>query len=387
MNKKIKILQTIRQGQIGGGETHVLDLVSSLDKTVFDVEVLSFTEGPMVEKLKSIGITVHIIKTTKPFNFFVWPKITKLLKEREIDIVHAHGTRAASNCLISCKLAGIPILYTVHGWSFHKGQNTITNYLRKLGEKLIIKNTTQTITVSKSNLNDGKKFLNLSNGLLIYNSINTSKFNPTLTYSNIRKELNISSKTTLVGFIARMTYQKDPFTLLKAISIISKENIDIHFLIVGNGELENEIKEMANKNEINHLITFLNFRSDIPTILSAIDIYCLPSLWEGLPIGILEAMAMGKPVITTPVDGNTELIIENTNGLFIEPNNSKQLANNIIFLHHNRSIRLKMGEQSLSIISTKFTINKMVYKIQDLYKSHFKYSQNRKRYFELSTIK
>jgi glycosyltransferase involved in cell wall biosynthesis len=233
----------------------------------------------------------------------------------------------------------------------------------------------QTINVSRSNFADGKKRLNIRNGLVIYNSINTSKFDPHKQYTNLRKEIGIAHDTTLVGFIARITHQKDPFTLLKAILKITNQNANIHFLIVGNGDLEKDVKKFAKQNNISRSITFLDFRNDIPNVLSAIDIYCLPSLWEGLPIGILEAMSMEKPVITTAIDTNTELICENSNGLLMEPGDSEQLAQHILFLHTNKSIRTKMGIRSREIIQTQFTIDKMIGKIQTLYQNQFNLNQ------------
>jgi len=96
-NGKIRVLQAIRQGQVGGGETHVLDLVQQMDKERFETEILSFTEGPMVDKLRNLGYTVHVISTLRPFDITVWTKVNALIRKGNFDIVHAHGTRAASN--------------------------------------------------------------------------------------------------------------------------------------------------------------------------------------------------------------------------------------------------------------------------------------------------
>ena len=111
---KIKILETIRQGQVGGGETHVLDLVRKLDKSKFQVEVLSFTDGPMVDKLNSLGINTYVIKTEKPFDISIWAIVSEFVLNGGYDIIHAHGTRAASNIFYAAKKLNIPMLQSSH---------------------------------------------------------------------------------------------------------------------------------------------------------------------------------------------------------------------------------------------------------------------------------
>jgi len=93
-NRPLRILQTIRQGKIGGGETHLLSLVERLDRKKHESIVLSFSDGPMIDRLKQLGITTHVIPSNKAFDFTVWKKVRKLIYTEGIDIVHAHGTRA-----------------------------------------------------------------------------------------------------------------------------------------------------------------------------------------------------------------------------------------------------------------------------------------------------
>src|SRR3954467_11421580 len=125
MSEKIKVLQCIRQGQIGGGESHLLSLVEHLDKDRFEPVVLSFTDGPMINRLKEMDIPVHIIPTTKPFDFTKWKEVKRLLQKEKVQLVHAHGTRANSNVLWAARSLCIPVIYTIHGWSFHPDQGKI----------------------------------------------------------------------------------------------------------------------------------------------------------------------------------------------------------------------------------------------------------------------
>jgi glycosyltransferase involved in cell wall biosynthesis len=369
---KIKILETIRQGQVGGGETHVLDLVRKLDKSKFQVEVLSFTDGPMVDKLNALGINTYVIKTEKPFDFSIWGLVSDFISNGGYHIIHAHGTRAASNIFHAAKKLNIPMIYTVHGWSFHNNQNYFVRKLRELSESFLTKKAIKTITVSESNKADGVKKFGLKRAQVIYNGIDDVKFDPEEDYTDIRAEFGIPKDKTLVGYLVRMTEQKDPFTMIKAIKKVSETNKNIVFLMVGNGDLLDATKKMASDLGVTDQIVFSSFRSDMPDILKAIDIYCLPSLWEGMPIGMLEAMAMGKACIASSVDGTIELVNDGINGLLINTKDPDTLAKQIINLHLHPERRLALGNNAKEYVSKNFSLAEMVLKIENLYSSVFR---------------
>ncbi len=364
--KKIKVLETIRQGSIGGGESHVLDLVAGINKDIFEPIVLSFTQGPMVEKLKEQGIKTYVVETEKPFNFTVWPKVKRIMKHEEIDILHAHGTRANSNTFKSAKALNIPVIYTVHGWSFHADQQALIKKLRVASEKFLVHQSDKTICVSDSNFAEGQSYFPMTHALVIKNGINQKKFDPNKQFTDVRRELNIDPSTILVGFIARITAQKDPFTLIKAASKIP-DSMNIKFLIVGDGDLKEQTVQMAKELNVSHKILFQNFRQDIPDILNAIDIYCLPSLWEGLSIALLEAMAMKKAIIATAVDGTKEVIRNEYNGLFVEVQQADQLAAAIIRLAQNTAFRKELADNAYNTILQDFNVKKMIDKIEEVY--------------------
>ena len=364
--KKIKVLETIRQGSIGGGESHVLDLVAGINKDIFEPIVLSFTQGPMVEKLKEQGIKTYVVETEKPFNFTVWPKVKRIMKHEEIDILHAHGTRANSNTFKSAKALNIPVIYTVHGWSFHADQQALIKKLRVASEKFLVHQSDKTICVSDSNFAEGQSYFPMTHALVIKNGINQKKFDPNKQFTDVRRELNIDPSTILVGFIARITAQKDPFTLIKAASKIP-DSMNIKFLIVGDGDLKEQTVQMAKELNVSHKVLFQNFRQDIPDILNAIDIYCLPSLWEGLSIALLEAMAMKKAIIATAVDGTKEVIRNEYNGLFVEVQQADQLAAAIIRLAQNTAFRKELADNAYNTILQDFNVKKMIDKIEEVY--------------------
>jgi glycosyltransferase involved in cell wall biosynthesis len=367
--KKIKILEAIRQGQIGGGETHVLELVTNLDKTKFEPIVLSFTPGPMVDELKRRNIKTKVIYTEKAFDYRVWKQVRNFIKEEEIDIVHAHGTRANSNVFWAAQKLNLPLIYTVHGWSFHMDQKFPVRKLRELSENFLTGKADKTICVSKSNEMDGIIRFNMQRSMVIYNAVNLDKFNPANKYADIRKELGIAPEKTVVGYIVRITKQKDPFTMLRAMQKIAEKSKDVVLLMVGDGDLKESAVQLAKELGIEDQVIFQPFRTDIPDVLNAIDIYCLPSLWEGFPIGIIEAMAMKKVVVATPVDGTKELVENNETGLLVKHADPQELADAIFTLHENKELQNSMAEKAYNYVNNNFSIKRLVNEVERVYSS------------------
>lgn len=366
---KIRVLETIRQGQIGGGESHLLDLVENLDKDVFEPVVLSFTDGPMVERLRNMGITTHIIHTTKPFDFSKWKQVKKLIESENVQLVHAHGTRAHSNVSWAARKLNLPVVYTVHGWSFHDNQPFPLKKLRVLGEKYLTSRASVNISVSQSVHDTGKKYFSGYTSVVIPNGINQQKFNPARTFKNIRAELGIPKDAVLVLFLARFTEQKQPVTMIRAFEKAAAANNQLRLLMVGDGELKSEADALVARSGVKEKIFMQSFRQDVPDILAAADMYVLPSLWEGLPLGLLEAMAMGKSVIASKADGTKEVLQHNTNGIMVNVESLEtEVTNAIIQLAADADLRNRLGEQARATVTSGFSAAGMTRQVETIYR-------------------
>jgi glycosyltransferase involved in cell wall biosynthesis len=367
--QKIRVLETIRQGKIGGGESHLLDLVENLDKNIYEPVVLSFTDGPMITRLQDMGIPVHIIHTERPFDFTKWGQVKKFLQEQKIELVHAHGTRANSNVLWASRKLGLPVVYTIHGWSFHDDQPLWLKKLRVMGVKYLTERTSVNISVSHANQNSARKYFAGFKSVIIPYGINQQKFNPDRPLNNIRQELGIPNDVTLVLFLARFTVQKQPLTMIKAFAKAAAENPSLRMLMVGDGELRQEADELIEQTGIKEKVYRQSFRQDVPDVQAAADIYALPSLWEGLPIGLLEAMAMGKAIVASKVDGTSEVIVHNENGLLISPANMEaELAQSILQFAADASLRKKLGDKARATISSTFSAPTMTRQVEEIYR-------------------
>jgi glycosyltransferase involved in cell wall biosynthesis len=342
--------------------------VQHLDKTKYEVHVLSFTEGPMVEKLKEWGIPVYVIPTTTPFDVTVIKQVKELMVRLRIQIVHAHGTRGYSNIFWATKRLNIPVIYTVHGWSFHDDQSPMLKKLRIGIEKFLVRRAKHVILVSDANKATAELYFPFTNAVVIPNGIDLTRFNNERVGRQVRNSLPVGEQSQVVLFIARFIHQKQPLVLLRAFAKAVRENPGLHLWMVGDGDQKPEAMKLVEQLGIGEKVTIESFRSDVPEVLAAADIFVLPSLWEGLPIGLLEAMAMGKVAIGTKVDGTSEVIRDGENGLLLGLDNLEaDLCTAIIKVAGDSELSSRLSANAIHTVNSSFNVVRMARSVEALY--------------------
>ncbi len=364
---KLKVLEVIRQGQIGGGESHLLDLIYFMDKEKIEPICLSFSDGDMVNRLKQMGVTCHVIDTEKPFDLSVQRGIIKLIQNENIQIIHAHGSRAASNILYPARKLHLPLVYTVHGWSFHDDQPYIVRKLRGYSEKIICSSASQVICVSESNKETGRKVFGLKNAIVIENGVNLDRFNPETSYKNLRSEFGFTESDFIVGFIARCTKQKNPLAFLSALEMAHKANPSIKGLFVGEGDMDEVVDVFIYQHQMSGYLYRSPFRTDVPDLLNCIDVYCLPSLWEGLSIALLEAMAMQKAIIATPTDGTKEVLQHEKNGFIVPFNDVEAMVDAINSFFADRQMMAICAKAARLYVEERFNAKRVADVVLKIY--------------------
>lgn len=360
----IKILHTIRQGHIGGGETHVHELVRHLDQGQYDCYVLAFSEGDMHDKLNTLGVPSFIIPSSRPFDLTIRKKVRELAEKIKPGIIHAHGARACSNSYFLASELKIPLIYTVHGWTFRENMNFFHRIFRRFSESFLSKKANVVINVSYSDLLTGRNVLGLKNSIEIVNGVDPTVFDGKGDKSQ-KLQFGFEKDDFIIALIARLTEQKDPVTFIRAMEHLKHEK-KFKAIIVGDGKLLSDLKVLAHKLQLTEKIKFTGSRKDVANILSWTDVYCLPSLWEGMPIGILEAMASGCAVIATDVLGTKEIVNAGT-GILFKPGDFKALANGITYLYNHPEEKERMEATAKNHIHKYFSIEHMAMTVQEQY--------------------
>jgi glycosyltransferase involved in cell wall biosynthesis len=198
------------------------------------------------------------------------------------------------------------------------------------------------------------------------------RFNPEKNTTDIRKEFSLEEDDIVIGFIGRIVTAKGLEYLLDALPYLKGEFKSIKLLIVGEGSLVEELKERAKKNNIFDNILFTGKRRDIPEILASINIFVMPSIAEGFPNALLEAMAMGKPIVTTEVGGIPEIVKNKFNGLLVPPRDTVSLSKAIKELISNDQLAAKLGQAASNLVHDNLSIKAIAQKWQSLYLSILK---------------
>ncbi len=183
----------------------------------------------------------------------------------------------------------------------------------------------------------------------------------------VRKKLGLSPGQIAIGSMGALTPQKGYEYLLKAAPAVIRSHPSVRFFIGGEGYLKEELLELRDEAGLKDQVEFLGFQKDVPELLSAFDIFILPSLYEGLPVSLVEAMASGLPIVTTDVDGNCEAIGENEAGLAVEPLDPPALARALIKLIEDPGLRERMGQAGRKRARALFSVRSMVKQYEKLY--------------------
>lgn len=246
--------------------------------------------------------------------------IRELVKNEKYDIVHCHTPIAAACTRIACRKLrisqGVKVFYTAHGFHFYKGapkKNWIVYYPI---EKFCARYTDKLITINKEDYELAKKKLKPKEVYYVPGvGINISKFaNVNVDKNAKRKDIGVPETAFLLVSVGELINRKNHILILQALKELN--NINIHYLIVGKGPLLTNLKDFVNINNMSDRVHFLGYRTDIAELYKASDVCCFPSLHEGLPVALMEAMACGLPIVCSKIRGNIDLIDYNSELLF-----------------------------------------------------------------------
>lgn len=323
----ITILHMIETSGPGGAENMMIRLINNLDEDKYYSIVCLLKDGWLNKTLQSYGIETVIIPQTRSLDYQWIKSALKYLTEKKIDLMHSHEFAMNTYSSILSVIKGIPCVSTVHGknyyWEkFHR--KLAYKFVSKVSSMVSVSDDIKNFLISKVGVNK-KQLTVIPNGIDVY------------TYKNdddkrikFRKSIGIKQDAILLGAVGNLYPVKGHKYLIKAVAEIKPKIPEIQLLIAGRGDELSSLEQDVKSLNLTRNVHFLGFREDIPDILNAIDIFVMPSLSEGMPLSILEAMSAERLVIASRVGGIPEVIIDSKTGYLAESKNSSALAKKVL---------------------------------------------------------
>jgi len=373
MKQKIKIAHLQLLPLLSGVQRSMLDFLQRLDRDRYDISVICKEEGDLTDALQRTGIRFHIVPPLqRPINpvadLKALHQLYRLFRHEKYDLIHTHSSKTGLLGRAAGRLAGVPhIFHTVHGLPFHEFSGKGKTWLYASMERLAGRLSDQVVFV-----NNEERRLAVAKGLLrpeqvvtVYNGVDLDKvalWNTPDRRQTFRNQYSIPEDAFVTAFVGRLWEQKDPQTLAQIIQRC--DNMPIYFLIVGDGPYSESFHRLFDHNQ---RVIMTGWLEECYSMYPAIDVLVLPSLWEGLSVTLIEAMAFAKPLVASNIKGNRECVHPGENGFLCTPKTADEFMNAITRLQKDRALYQRMAQRSREIARRDFDLQRNSAQLIQLY--------------------
>ena len=371
--KDIKVGILINGLEVGGAETLILNMLKVFKEKFknyqFFICYLS-GKGTLAQDIKLLGYKVFDLGAKTRLNLSVIARLSKIFREVRVDILHLHLPRSGFIGRLAARLANIQaVVYTEHSlWSMYPA---LSRYLNRLTINMNSVIISVSEGVKKSIL--ASRRVSQEKVRTVYNGVDLDALNAVdVDKTKKRLELGIPLLVPVVGNVANLSPPKGHEYLLRAAPQVLRLRPDVRFVIVGRDDGEaRDLNKLVVQLGIEDRVIFTGFRKDVAEVISIFDLFVLSSLFEGMSVALLEAMALGKPTVVTTVGGNTEVVVDGVTGLHVPPCNSDAMATAILNLLDNSPLMASMGEAAVLRVKENFTIESMAMQYERIYRELF----------------
>ncbi|MDD5644827.1 MAG: glycosyltransferase [bacterium] len=357
-----KITHIINSMDIGGNEKLLEILIGEINKDRFINEVVFLDRGKdrsssLKDYMEKKGIKCRVIPMIGNFDVFAFGKLVNTIKTISPDIIHTHLVLSQIYGRLAARFAGVrKIISSEQNIYFHKKLfpfSFLEKYLSGFTARIIASsNGVKQYLVDKVGIGEGKISV-------IYNCIKAEEYSPDAASA-------AAKDTVLIGSLGHLHRQKGYKYFLEAAEIVISRDPRACFFIGGSGPLKGYIEKRIHKPGLKGKVKMLGFVGDVKAYLKKLDIFVMPSLWEGFGIAALEAMASGKPVIVSDVAGLNELVEDGKSGFLVRPGDSADLAEKISMLSENKNLRSEFGRNAARRAG-EFSCEKIIPLFEKLY--------------------
>jgi len=350
----------------GGAETLLSEGLSFADRDRFTYGYGYFLpwKNALLHSIREKGAEVTCFECRHPAAILMSvPRLVKLFRERHIDLVHCHLPLAGVVGRLAARFCGIPVVYTEHNVMerYHPWTRRLNLWTWRQQRCVVAVSEDVKLSIEAHAGNSVPV-------TVVQNGIAVSSFQTSIQEgSDVRKNYSIPPEVPIVGTVAVLRKQKDFSTWLQAARLIRDRHPDAHFLIVGDGPVKNEMQLEAQTLGLSGSVHFTGIQEKVMPYLSAMDLYMNSSIFEGLPLALLEAMAMKLPVVATSVGGMPEVIQDQRTGFLVPCRAPEALAQRVSSLLSDKEMRIKFGLAGRMVVEERFSMERMMRRLEDLY--------------------
>ncbi len=365
----MRILHLISSVGLFGAERVAIELSKSLKKTYHCEPILGVIRNDynpheeISEEAKSNDMLYTVFSCRSQFDLKLVFSIKEFIKKNRINIIHCHGYKSNFYGLLASK-GQIPSVTTNHNWLTSHWKLKIYCLLDSMWIRFFDRIVAVSNEVKKDMLRykiPEKKIRVIDNGIAL------ERFEKLAETKNMKNQLGFEEKIRIIGTIGNLGTEKGHIYLLEAAKQILDVVKDLKFLIIGDGRLRKQLEEKSERLGIEKHVIFMGQRRDIPELLTAMDIFVLPSIKEGLPIALLEAMAAKRPVIATRVGAIPMVIENNETGVLVEPKDVTGLRDAIVSLVNDPGRMDLLARKGFDRVCGNFSSDEMGKKYLELY--------------------
>jgi len=343
-----------------GGEQQLQYLVSGLEKRKIP-QIVAGQPGSELEK-RIASSRFFPVRMRGEWDIFCIKKLANIIKSEKVKLIHAHTAKAHAIALYVKLVCPDVKLIVSRRVDFHIGRNFMSRWKyinRRIDKFLTVSGKIRDILIE-----DG---VDPEKVITVYSGIETSRFEKKVSTAHLYKEFNIKKGTVIIGNVAALVDHKDQATLLKAVSLLPSK-LKFKVFIVGEGELENDLKQLASALKIEDKVVFTGFRNDIPELYKFFHIFALTSKEEGLGTSVLDAMANSLPLAVTKGGGISEMVEEGQGGFLAEVRDSVQIARILEAFIKDPALRKRYGAFNKKYVE-RFHVKNTVAKTVMIYES------------------
>jgi len=389
-DNKICVMQIVSNLDIGGAQEVVRTLAENLEKIGCRSVVVTFKDGPLRTNIEHLGIPVEILPS-RQHDITALPNFLKdmlrtrrallaLIKKHDADVIQTHLLRSLDFLVLSLRLqTRVQIFWTFHNARFDLREEHLAKHKWLFKPKrwgyhvlysLCTRGVNRLIAVSeevKTSIIQTLPSIPQKKIIAIANSVDVQRYDKHRERTALRRSLGLAERHQVAAVVATFKEQKGHRYLLDALPDVLKMFPNLVVLFIGDGELKETLQNRTLELGLKNNVQFLGNRQDVPALLAASDLFILPSLWEGLPMALIEAMASELPIIATQVSGTSQVMIHGETGLLVKPGNSDELAHAMKELLSNTSLSMQMGNAARRRVEFHFGAQKHAQAHLDLF--------------------